>query len=283
MFIMFNHKTAKYIFVSIYIVLLNNIFDTNYFQYNRLNNLIEQNISYFKYSGTNMAIINEQIILEKIQNIEKRSLSIENDENNTYLIDFNTFGVLIIAVTLVASVIGLCINHKKKLSKMYFKKRNIIIDLETKNFEEKLNKKRNCFPVSVTLPYNVMQLSSNSKLPSSPSSIVLDIDSSKTSFKYDLPFKKAISQTNNIQAKISESPNINLVKKQSENRFKNLISPSLVEKLVLSSKFKFNKSSLKLNKKSSNSLSTIREEDFDTNTFQNTFQNIFPTSIHVAP
>ena len=75
---MFNHKTAKFISICIYIASINNIFDTNYFQYNQFNNIIEQNLSYFKYSGTNMAIIKKQIILEKIQNLEKRSLSMEN-------------------------------------------------------------------------------------------------------------------------------------------------------------------------------------------------------------
>ena len=158
---------------------------------------------------------------------------------------------------------------------MYFKKITIGKDLKTHKLDEKVNKKRNCFPVSITLPYNVMQLSANGKLPASPSSIILDIDSSKTSFKYDLPFKKTITQSKNIQTQ-------NLIKKKSENRFKNLIGPRLVEKLVLSSKFKFSKISLKLNKKGSSSLSTIREEDFDTNNFPNNFQNIFPAAMHAA-
>lgn len=259
---MVSNKTVKFIIICIYTVSINNKY--------KLSNQIEQNISHLKFNDTNMTTTNAQNFFVKLQGLEKRSLSIATGNENSQLIELNTFGVLIIAATIVASVFGLCLNHKKKLTQLYFKNRNssqkasngFQTSIESLKFDESVNKKRNCFPVSVTLPYNVMQLSVNGKLPTT--SIVLDIDSSKTSYKYDLPFNKLNSP--GAQQNINESHNkMNVLKKKTENKLKSLLSPILVEKLFMKKKLKFNQGCSKA--KCSSSLSTISEENVDVNNF----------------
>jgi hypothetical protein len=216
----------KFLFVYIYLFSTNN-YDKKSSQ---LNNILAQNISstvVFLFHGKNMAIDLNEILLQKLVN--RRSTDHTILHQNLFLTTFNSLTIIIVvAVSLIASIIGLCY---KRSSKINGKIKNTII--------KNVTLKRNCFPSSVTF----------NELPVKIAAVTLDIDSSKSLCKYNLPFKKLTKQ-------------IDDKKKLDKIKLKDFLSPVIIEKLNRNK----NKVRSSYKKSSKFALSTINEEDyFDVN------------------
>ena len=217
----------KFLFIYIYLFSTNN-YDKKSSQ---LYNILTQNISstvVFLFHGKNMAIYFNEILLQKLVNRRSTDHTIFNQ--NLFLTTFNSLTIIIVvAVSLIASIIGLCY---KRSSKINGKIKNTII--------KNVTLKRNCFPSSVTF----------NELPVKTTAVTLDIDSSKSSCKYNLPFKKLTKQIDDKDKKVDKI------------KLKDFLSPVIIEKLNR----KKNKVGSSYKKRSKYGLTTINEEDyFDVN------------------